>query len=132
MRGFVELSKYQALRDERDALAEEVAYFKREIRLAAHAAPIIAVRERFRLTPMQARMLVALYQAPAHTLSRAQLSAAAPGPNDEDREIKIIDVCISKIRSTIGKHHIETVWGHGYRLSPSGIAFVGSVITVAA
>lgn len=78
-----------------------------------------------------AKMLAALYTAQGRPLSLYQLMEASPpasGAIEDDRDPKLVVVWISSARKGLGFDAIATVWGHGYRLTPEGIARVAEIL----
>lgn len=64
-------------------------------------------------------MVSCLAQAPGF-VTKERLHNAMYDRDEPETEIKIVDVFICKIRNKMGFDAIETVWGRGYGLSPSG------------
>lgn len=73
-----------------------------------------------RLTDTEMRMLDLLVSAAGRVVSR-EAAYAAIWPR-EDRETKIVDVYICKLRRRLGRagRQIKTVWGQGMRLEATG------------
>lgn len=83
-----------------------------------------------RLSPQQGRLLAGLYASRGRALSRGQLCDLIPplsGPRERDSE-RIVPVLVARIRSRLGAGLVETFPGHGYALSPAGIAVVSQVL----
>lgn len=71
------------------------------------------------LTRLEFAVFSALWRNRPRTLSKETLLvASADAGNDDDREIKIVDVVICKIRKKLQPLGvtIQTVWGEGYRM----------------
>ncbi|WP_139973687.1 winged helix-turn-helix domain-containing protein [Ochrobactrum sp. CGA5] len=71
-----------------------------------------------RFEPSPFRLLKALIESYPRTLTKEQCLNALTGDTDIDREIKIVDVQVCRIRKKADKLGlaISTVWGTGYRL----------------
>lgn len=76
---------------------------------------VIAVTQAHSVTPSEARVLVTMHESHPNHVTREMLHAATGC--EEYVDIKIVDVFVSKIRKTLGKDVIETLWGQGYRLT---------------
>ena len=73
-----------------------------------------------RLTPKECSVLELLSLRSGVTVTKEMLLDHLYDGKDEP-QLKIIDVFVCRLRkklaqATDGKHHIETVWGRGYRL----------------
>lgn len=112
-------------------LEEEVAYLKSELGLRRLPTDIDRLRRHFGLANGDAELLHALYAAKGRVVTRMQCmdaTSSRPDREDDDRDLKMIDVRICRIRKPLGKDAILNVWSTGYRLSPEGIARVGAAI----
>lgn len=114
---------------DRDELVDEVAYLRGELGLSLSVTRADRLAKALGLTPSEAALALTLHSASGRTLSKYQLSEGMPqkwgGP---DRDIKIIDVTICKLRGKIGKDTILTVWGRGYRLSDAGLSALNRLL----
>ena len=101
-------------------LEERIAFLESELGLTKDATLLAEIRTRFGLTAGEATLLQVLYQSPAGRVARnwTLLEQLPPKEGGPDRGLKIVDVYICKLRKSIGKDAIETVWGEGYRLTP--------------
>lgn len=79
---------------------------------------------RIGLTSQVARMMLALLGAPGRLMTKEALVESIPliDRNYETRDPKVVDVYISRARKRLGFDAIETVYGLGCRLTPSGAA----------
>lgn len=104
-------------------LEEENAWFRRELGLSIDATRVARVAFGLRLSLQQSRLLLALHAAGGRTLTKPQLlvATAVDAGRADDRELKIIDVIVHKVRAAIGADAISTSWGLGYALTPTGI-----------
>ena len=104
-------------------LEEENAWLRRELGLSIDATRCSIVAFRHGLSLQQARLLLALHAAGGRTLTKPQLltATAVDAGREDDRELKIIDVIVHKVRAAIGAGMISTSWGVGYALTPAGI-----------
>jgi len=82
---------------------------------------------RVHLTGKEYAMLELLALRKGTTITKDMFLNHLYGGMDEP-ELKIIDVFVCKIRSKVGEDFIETSWGHGYRLTPSGMSQVTEVL----
>lgn len=74
------------------------------------------------LTRSEFRMFEALWNTRPRMLNKEQLLAATSGYGDDDREIKLVDVFVCKLRRKLRGTGIviDTVWGEGYRIVTRG------------
>lgn len=106
-------------------LAAEVLSLKRQLGMELFSQHVVAIRDYGGLTPNEARLILALYEARPRPLTRGHLCDLlihrdhVAGASD-----RMVDVMVCKIRAKIGADKIETVWGAGLRISPSGAAWV--------
>lgn len=72
------------------------------------------------LTTHEARLFGALMKRPVWTKEQLLFALYSGRHDDEQPEIKIIDVYVCKARKKLARFgiQIETLWGQGYRLSP--------------
>ena len=110
-----------ALRARIEDLEEEVRGYRRVACLAAVQGQVHALQGVFRLSCRQALVLSLLLNAKGRVVTRDALLDAIYAGRDE-AERKIIDVWVTKVRKQIGREHIATAWGSGYRLTAEGIA----------
>ena len=114
----------------REELEEEVAYLRRELGLMRDDNEIAALRRAYPMHRGGARVVMALRAAAPRGLTYLQLDEAVPqikGTSGE-RDLKIITVWTHYARKALGHDAIETVWGKGLRLTPSGIALVDAAL----
>lgn len=75
---------------------------------------------RHRLTRGEAAALMALLAARPRSLDRYHLDAAVPARDHaRDRDVRIVDVLICRLRKKLGPGVIETTPGLGWRISPA-------------
>jgi hypothetical protein len=79
-----------------------------------------------KLTPYEARIVLALYNAFPRTLSKFGLQDAMVGSQCDD--VKIVDVYVCKIRAKLGRTSIATTWGAGYAMSSECCEIVAQVL----
>ena len=111
-----------------DHLEAEVDMLKRELGHNVAADAVGRVNRRWRLTYREAQILLVLHQRKGALVNKEGLLSAMYGGADDVPEIKIIDVFVCKVRAKVGDGFLETVWGHGYRLTPAGIAQVDELL----
>lgn len=106
-----------ALRETVAIQAEEIALLRRELSLQPSLERVTLAVRVFGITLSQAQILVALCSG--RLMSRDALYDAYTGHRCDDRDIKIVDVFVSKMRPALKAKdvEIETIWGLGYRLS---------------
>lgn len=82
-----------------------------------------------KLTPAEAIILRLLHARTMVTREQIYEAMYALRVDREWPDPKIIDVWICKIRAKLPrKDFIQTVWGRGYKLNPTGKEWVGSLI----
>jgi len=116
-------------------LEEEVAYLRAELGLQRDETQIALVREALPLgIPGRvgvARFLLALYAARGRVMTYAQIMEAVPpkAGGDDDRTYNLITIWACWARKALGRDIIDTVFGHGYRLTPEGLTRVRRLLT---
>lgn len=119
-----------------ETLREENRQLRRELGLFAEARRVAALTRAFGLSPIGARIVLALHRAAGRSVSRTFLEDHFTGLEASGREIDdpsaAIKVQVSRIRHAIGPGAILTVWGVGYRLSAEGLAKVEAALSEAA
>jgi DNA-binding response OmpR family regulator len=121
-------------------LAERVAWLESELGLQRADTSFDDLRSYLRTrvqsdrrgTPNVTRLILALYRANGRVMNTDQIMEAIPpmgGSVFEDlRDTAIVKVWVCYARRCLGRDAIESAWGKGYRLSPSGMALVASII----
>jgi DNA-binding response OmpR family regulator len=108
-------------------LEAQVAYWRGLCGAADDSHRVNRVRQRLRLSPLEAKILLVLAGKPDQAIHRERIMAVLyDGPHPPD--IKIIDVAICRMRSKIGPGVIVTVYDVGYQISDSGLAMVRGAI----
>jgi DNA-binding response OmpR family regulator len=87
-----------------------------ELELDLHARQVRLGADRVQLTDREFRVLEYLMRHSSEVVARERLAGAVWGAGFEDRTAAV-DVCVSRIRAKIGRHHIENVRGAGYRIA---------------
>lgn len=117
-----------------EELEERVAWLESELGLRRSAERINRLK---RLIPtyrqsgrgLAAHLIEALYAANGKMLTKWQIMEALPSPTrNEERLLKLVDVVVCNARHGLGKDAIETVWGHGYRMTPKGLDAVRAIL----
>lgn len=72
------------------------------------------------LQPQQAAVCAALLAAYPHFLSSAALEEATRPDHARERDLKIVNQHIHRLRAHFGAEFIENVYGQGWRLSAEG------------
>ena len=106
-------------------MAAELAELRSALGLAEMSGAVFAVREALGLSPTTARLVLKLYSAAGRPVEKKALETALTAPGSG----QCLKVHIWRIRQLVGADLIETVTGYGYRLSPSGMARVGLIIS---
>jgi len=91
------------------------------LRLEAEGGEVAEVElmVRHRLTRGEASLLLALLAARPRAIDRYNLEAAIPSRDHaRDRDVRIVDVLLCRLRRKIGREVIETIPGRGWRISP--------------
>lgn len=117
-------------------LEEQVAYLRSELGFQADNEAYRKLRSylvyrQSRVGRASAvRVVLALYGAKGRTLTRDQLLDAVPprSGEEDERQLKTIDVWVCFARRALGKAAIESVWGRGYRLTEAGMAAVAGIM----
>lgn len=116
----------------REELEEEVAYLRGELGLTISAAAVGAVKAATGMSDGPARVLLALYHSKGRPLAKYQILDAAPAQRTErDRDPKLADVWINRIREAAGHDTVRTIWGRGHAITPDGIIVVDRALKAA-
>ena len=116
-------SNCQQLEQRNADLEERIALLESELGLTKDATLLAEIKDRLGLKPAEAALLQVLYSAPIGRVTRnwtllEQLPSKGAG---SDRDLKIIDVYICRIRKALRAAFdidgVETVHSLGYRLS---------------
>lgn len=120
-----------------EELAAWKAYRADEANLAGDLERLDRWRRAFRVTASRALMLMLMVERAGSIVTRRQLVAAAslaPGSGSsdpDDRNPKVADVYLCRIREALARHHlgkVETVWGCGWRMSAETAAAVKAFV----
>jgi len=112
----------------REELSAEVGRLRGELGLMREERIYTALRKQFRLTPVETRFLMALYDAKGEPLTAWALHEKAPSPSGLERASNVVAVFISRLRTSIGRTAIDTVWNKGWALTPVGIVKVDKAL----
>jgi len=107
------------------SMAAELAELRSALGLAEMSGSVFAVREALGLSPTTARLVLKLYSAAGRPVEKKALDSVL----SEGVGGQCLKVHIWRIRQLVGSDLIETVPGYGYRLSPSGMDWVGLIIS---
>lgn len=82
------------------------------------------------LTLMEQRVAWAIFRAGDKVCTKDILYRAMYADGERDRDPKIIDVFVHKVRAKLRPMQIEirTVWGRGYQFSPPSLAALSSIL----
>ena len=111
-----------------DELETELDMLKRDLGHSADDVDIDRLNRRWKLTGLETRIVLILHRRKGAVVNKESLLSALYDNSPETPAIKIIDVFVCKIRAKVGADFIATAWGHGYRLTPSGMAQVSAVL----
>lgn len=128
MKGFVEMTEYVRVCEERDDLKERVRSLRADLGLSENIALETALRNTHRLTPAESKIVRALYQAKGRVLSVDGLLEAVPPTWSNERDHSVLAAWVSKIRAKIGHGAILTAYAKGFMISPTGIALVEALL----
>ena len=113
----------------REELEEEVHYLRSELGLTTHDSAVGDVKRATGLSDAPARVFLALYQAKGRTLAKHHILDAVPAQRTNgDRDPKLADVWVCRIRSATFPAAIRTVWGRGHAITPEGAEIVARAI----
>ena len=117
---------------EREQIAQlraENLWLRAELGLLMDEEQIAEIRTAFRVSPMEAKLLLHLVNARLVTKESAMHSLAEAG-YDYEADQKVVDVYVCKLRRVLrragGFDAIETIWSTGYRLTQEGRRLVAS------
>jgi hypothetical protein len=121
-------TEYRALLDKCGELEEQVAYLKGQLGLQVGATEASKLRAGFDLTTKEVAVVLHLYETRARATTKEGVLNALYGASLDVPEIKIVDVFVCKARKKLPDGSIETIWGHGYRLTSIGVAAIEAVL----
>lgn len=89
------------------------------VRLDPGSGLVVAADRFVRLPALEFSMFEALWTSRPRTLAKEKLLAASAGYTDDEREVKMVDVVICKLRKKLAPLGvgIGTTWGHGYHIT---------------
>lgn len=116
----------------RDELVELAAYYEDMLGVCEDLERQLTLRKAFALPRGPAWLLSRLAAADGRLIRKEALIDHLPANDDaHDRQDKLVDVHMCKLRKAIGPDAIETVWGVGWRLTPLGRLRVKSALAQA-
>ena len=108
-----------ALEAENAKLQAEVAMLRQRLAMAEPDSLEVDLMVQHKLTRGEAALLTRLISARPRAVDRYTLEAAIPSRDHaSDRNVKIVDVLLCKLRKKVGPHVIETLPGVGWRIAP--------------
>jgi DNA-binding response OmpR family regulator len=124
----------EALRTRVADLEEEIAawreYERSETGVSEDWAFIDAIRRRLGVQKRHARLLIGMARSPGRIISKYNLTRMQG--SYEDASIQSANVSVVFCRRAFAQaglpNAIETVWGHGYRLSQDGADLINAII----
>lgn len=109
------------LQAENDTLRAENAVLRGELGLTLAAGDLARIQQHFGVSPVHARILLALLRCKAGVLSphllEAAIAAGRPGARDPSSNIVAAHIC--ELRRRVGKTAVRTVNRSDYALSPA-------------
>ena len=89
------------------------------------------VQRHWKLTPQRVEILMMLYRARgrtvAHDFIHRNMAQCGFHTTRDDTLPDLVKVQVCHLRRALGKDAIETVWGHGYALSPEMVAAIDAM-----
>lgn len=122
--------EFRALQSENAALRQQLTeaqgmaeHWKSEAQIRASQKQQDRLQLAFRMTPAEAAILGALYVQRGQVARREHLFEALPCYDhaDDDRDIKIVDVLLCRLRKKLPAGSIAGLWGAGWYLTPVGL-----------
>jgi two-component system cell cycle response regulator CtrA len=109
-----QLARLEALEAENQRLRDRVTQLEEVVGFSIDLPIFLG------LTTHEARLFGALLKRPVWTKEQLLFALYSGRHDDEQPEIKIIDVYVCKARKKLARWgiEIETLWGQGYRLAP--------------
>lgn len=116
-----------------EELREEIAYLRSELGIQREADKIQRIRSalpRRHSRGQTAQAIVALYDAKGRPVSKLQLLDAIPPKWDgaDERGESIVNVWIWHARKALGFDAVQTVYAHGFALTPVGMERVAALL----
>lgn len=114
----------------REELEDEVVYLRSELGLMQSDDEVAHLRRAYPMSRAAARLVLALRAAGQRGLTYHQLDEAVPPVKGTagDRNVKVLTVWVCHARKVMGAAAIETIWGRGVRISPTGAALVDAAL----
>lgn len=108
----------------------DLRYQIAELRNDPSSGDLQALKSALGLSMGEAHLLMALYAAGSKVVTNTRLFALrlASTKINDDADMQVIKVNMSKIRKKIGADAIETVWGVGYRITPVGKSLINQAL----
>jgi len=90
----------------------------------------VILKARYDLTPNETAVLMMLIKAGGRPVQNWFMIENLPARRNTEykNEANVLRVIVHSIRSKVGPLAIETAWGHGYRLTPSGLEVLQGVL----
>ena len=108
-----------ALEAENAKLQAEVAMLRQRLSMVEPDSLEVDLMVQHKLTRGEAALLTRLISARPRAVDRYTLEAAIPARDHaSDRNVKIVDVLLCKLRKKVGPNVIETLPGVGWRIAP--------------
>ena len=108
-----------AMEAENAHLRAEVKILQDRLTMLEPDAEEVRLMVKHRLTRGEAALLTRLISAKPRAVDRYALEAAIPARDHAaDRNVKIVDVLLCKLRKKLGRQVIETLPGIGWRINP--------------
>lgn len=109
--------------DRCSVLEERIAFLEGELQAQLRQDQIMALKRRFRLSPVEAQIVLRLYAA-GRPVAHWSLVDEFIGNPDGEWALNSLKVRIHSIRKRLGFDAIDTAHGHGYQITALGKALV--------
>lgn len=113
---------------------ERIAWLESELGLRrdtdGYAVLRAAMRQATTHSWCAARFVYTLYCARGRAMTVEQIMDGMPPKQggEDARDSKIVAVWVCRARKALGHDAIENIWGKGYRLTPSGLSQVATIL----
>lgn len=113
-----------------DELRERVAWLEAELGLRGEAEALDALNMAFGLARGVAQIVMRLYRAKGHLVTKAMLEEAIDHKFASDEPCrKFVEVYIGRARRALGFAAIRTAPGLGYAMQPEGLGRIDAILS---
>lgn len=132
--------EHMTLTEQRDWALEKLrdlkienANLKNDITILANGNFEADVQRKWNLTRQRVEILMILYRARGRTVTHdfihRNMAQCGFHTTRDDTLPELVKVQVCHLRRALGRDAIETVWGHGYALSPEMVAAIDAMRT---